>query len=578
MSKKMLHTAPKLTELLAKQSEKRSPGLFKQGVFTLQWRGKVGSFPYPDLETIVSAGEPCGQWEWKPDRDFGDLKDRLKQLPLSGYIPGSAIRGMVRGWAVKHGFKQEVENLLGYQNENQEITAGKIEFLDAWPATQEKLALDITNPQERFQVYHDKSDSGKPKPLPLYTLGNGTKPVEITIAIRGIPNLAAKNDVDTVWHWIQQALSFYGVGSRTASGYGRLKPEAQIVPVGLPEYKTQELGFSLFSQGCYGPDQDNRINVELRPSHWRGWLRSWTLRFLLGVMSERNAQLTVEELFGTLESQSGGKSRQGCVRIEMLQGTQQQPWGKKSQNSPEFYAWKGHVQISAPTKTLDSIILPIVKFAVSVGGVGRGWRRPLHQFSKEKKHGGWIQISRGTDLILTRKSEHDDRAKKFALPSEEQQWQTTYQQWTKSVQKSYPSRFLSTAQNPRAEVFSPSSCSIYLVPGPVQEPLERKAMEWSINNTAGTRGEGMALIYDSVYKRNPEVGGTAAQGKDARSYCSWVSIKCIPAKDGGTKEIVCLFMGGQTPHSDHDRSDFLYDLSEIPGAVHLFGVTPPEQN
>jgi hypothetical protein len=59
------------------------------------------------------------------------------------------------------------------------------------------------------------------------------------------------------------------------------------------------------------------------------------------------------------------------------------------------------------------------------------------QFSKEKKHGGWIQISRGTDLILTRKSEHDDRAKKFALPSEEQQWQTTYQQWTKSVQKSY---------------------------------------------------------------------------------------------------------------------------------------------
>jgi len=93
MSKKMLYTAPKLTELLAKQSEKRSPGLFKQGVFTLQWRGKVGSFPYPDLETIVSAGEPCGQWDWKPDRDFGDLNKRHKKLPLNGYIPGSAIRG-----------------------------------------------------------------------------------------------------------------------------------------------------------------------------------------------------------------------------------------------------------------------------------------------------------------------------------------------------------------------------------------------------------------------------------------------------------------------------------------------------
>lgn len=574
MSKKMLYTAPKLTELLAKQSEKRSPGLFKQDIFTLQWRGKVGSFPYPDLETIVSAGEPYGRWEWKPGKDFGDLSDRLPQLPLSGYIPGSAIRGLVRSWAVKHGFQHEVHTLLGHQNENQEITAGKIEFLDAWPTTQEKLSLDITNPQEKFQVYHDKSDAGKPKPLPLYTLGNGKESVEVTIAIRGIPGLVSKNDVDQVWMWIEQALSFYGVGSRTASGYGRLKPESQIIPVDLPKYKTQELGFSLFSQGCYGPDQKNRNNVELRPSHWRGWLRSWTLRFLLGVMSNTNAQLTVEELFGTLESNTGGKSRQGVVRIEMLQGTQQ-PWGKKSNDRPEFYVWKGHVQISAPTEILNSMILPIVKFAVSVGGVGRGWRRPLHKFSRETKHGDWIQLSRGTDLLLTRKSENDNRAKKFALPPEGERWQTTYKQWKKSVEKVYSSRFLSTAQNPEAEVFSPDSCSIYLVPGPVQEPLEKKTMEWSIDGTLGTRGAGMELIYDSEYKRNPEVGGDAAQGKDASSHCSWVSIKRIPAKDERTQEVVCLFMGGKTPQSDHDRSDFLSDLSEIPEAVHLFGVTPP---
>ena len=56
-----MYTAPKLVELLAKQHEKRDQeGLFKQGTFTLLWRGKVGSSPYPDLETIVSAGEPCG--------------------------------------------------------------------------------------------------------------------------------------------------------------------------------------------------------------------------------------------------------------------------------------------------------------------------------------------------------------------------------------------------------------------------------------------------------------------------------------------------------------------------------------
>ena len=125
MSKSPLYTAPILTKLLAQQSEKRSPGLFKQGTFTLQWRGKVGSFPYPDLETIVSAGEPCGRWDWKPDRDFGDLGERLKQLPVSGYIPGSAIRGITRSWAIKHGRGHEVQDLLGNQDDIAVLTRMK---------------------------------------------------------------------------------------------------------------------------------------------------------------------------------------------------------------------------------------------------------------------------------------------------------------------------------------------------------------------------------------------------------------------------------------------------------------------
>jgi CRISPR-associated protein Cmr6 len=574
MGKKMLYTAPMLTKLLAQQAEKRSPGLFKQGTFALQWRSKVGSFPYPDLETIVSAGEPCGRWDWKPDRDFGDLDKRLKQLPLSGYIPGSAIRGMVRSWAVKHGLKNEVQELLGDQADNQEITSGKIEFLDAWPESQVQLSLDITNPQEKFQVYHDNSKEGRPKPLPLYTLGNGNQSVDVIIAIRGIPDLASAIDVDRVWSWIEQALSFYGVGSRTASGYGRLKPQNLLVPVYLDDYKTQEFGFTLFSQGCYGPDQQNRTNVELRPSHWRGWLRSWTLRFLLGVMSKDDAHLTLEELFGTLESTAGGTSRQGKVRIEMLRGSQHQPWGDSSSDRPEFYAWKGKLQISAPTEILESIILPIVKFAVSVGGVGRGWRRPLHIFIMTKRDRRTNQeyqepASRGTYLTLLHREESG--VKNFALPLRSEIWQGTYQQWREAIQKSYPDRYSSVSQNPEAEVFSPETCGIYFVAGPKQEPLDKDNLEWAISKATATRGKGMDKIYDSQYKRNPDVGGDAARGN---AHCSWVSIKRVPVKDAGTKEVVCLFMGGQTPQSNHLRSHFLRDLANIPGAVHLFGVQP----
>lgn len=558
-----------LTKLLAQQHQKRSPGLFNQGIFTLQWRGKVGSFPYPDLETIVSAGEPCGRWEWKPDQDFGQMDQRKTTLPLNGYIPASAIRGIVRAWAKTQGIQLRMQELLGKQEDNT-ITSGKIEFLDAWSETPTKLALDITNPQENFQVYHKSDEQGKP--LPLYTLGNGHDSVQVTVAIRGIPNTqVTETDVDEVWGWVQQALSFYGVGSRTASGYGQIKP-AQKINLDWPEgYQVQEFGFSLYSQGCHGPSSQK----ELRPSHWRGWLRSWTLRCLLGVMSKDNAQLTLEELFGTLESNSGGRSKQGKVRIEMLRGSQQQFWGDRSSDQLDFYAWKGRLQISAPTGTLELIILPIVKFAVSVGGVGRGWRRPLHIFMMDIKDRetrekiGERAASRGTYLTLLYREESG--VKNFALPLKPQIWQETYKQWQESIQKAYPDRYLYVSQNPEAEVFSLETCGIYFVSGPTQEPLDKDNLKWAISNATATRGKGMDKIYNSQYKRNPDVGGDAARGN---AHCSWVSIKRVPVKDAGTKEIVCLFMGGQTPQSNHLRADFLRDLATIPGAIHLFGVQP----
>ncbi|MFQ3614425.1 MAG: RAMP superfamily CRISPR-associated protein [Cyanobacteriota bacterium] len=569
MGKTTLYTAPMLTKLLAQQHQKRSPDLFKQGIFTLQWRGKVGSFPYPDLETIVSAGEPCGRWEWKPDQDFGQMNQRKHTLPLNGYIPASAIRGIVRAWAKTQGIQSRMEELLGRQEDNA-ITSGKIEFLDAWPETPTKLALDITNPQENFQVHHKPDEQGKP--LPLYTLGNGHDFVEVTVAIRGIPNTqVTKTDVDEVWGWVQQALSFYGVGSRTASGYGQIKP-TQKINLDLPkDYQIKEFGFSLYSQGCHGPSSQK----ELRPSHWRGWLRSWTLRCLLGVMSKDDAQLTLEELFGTLESNVGGRSKQGQVRIEMLRGNEQQFWGDGSSDQPDFYAWKGKLQISAPTETLELIILPIVKFAVSVGGVGRGWRRPLHIFMMTKRDRRTNQesqepASRGTYLTLLHREESG--VKNFALPLKSQVWQETYSQWQEAIQKAYPDRYSSVSQNPEAEVFSSGACAVYFVPGPTQEPLDKDSLEWAVSNPTATRGKGMDKIYDSQYKRKPDVGGNAAGGGNA--HCSWVSIKRVPVKDAGTKEVVCLFMGGQTPQSNHLRANFLRDLASIPGAVHLFGVKP----
>ncbi|WP_017303838.1 RAMP superfamily CRISPR-associated protein [Spirulina subsalsa] len=561
-----MYSGTRLVDLLKQQHQTRHPGLFKSGTFTVKWRAKVGSFPHPDVETIVSAGEPCGSWktgqdkEWRPEdkRNVAENCQQLYQLPLNGYIPGSCIRGIVREWAKKRPeIKPRMLELLGYQTDDK-IYSGKIEFLDAWPKEPEPLTLDIVNPQETFQVFHQDQST----PLSLYTLGDGEDPIPVTVAIRGIPSKkATPEEVDEVWGWVQQALTLYGVGSRTASGYGAIKSRDPNAPKAEPDpnCKTKVLTFKLYSQGCYGVDSQDPV---LRPSHWRGWMRSWMLRFLLGVMSPENAKKTLGELFGVLEPEG----QKGCVRIELVKG---RTWGEKSTKVPYFYTWKGQLKVTAPQEVLNTIIWPVLKFAAMVGGVGRGWRRPLHIFRTDRGY----EAARGSHVVLTHKVRGETKG--FGMALKPEQWVSVYQKWSEAVQQKWAERFRPN-QNPEAEVFSPWSCAVYLVPEPVEDPLNQAEMDWEFTTPQETRGEGVNLIYQPTYKRKSDVGGDAAGG--GNSHCSWVSIKRVtirnPQADTDCKEVVCLFMGGQTPNTGHLRSRFLQDLARIQGAVRLFGVRP----
>jgi len=559
----------KLIELLEKQHQTRTSQneLFKTETFKLLWRTKVGSFLHPDLETLVSAGEPCGAWN--PSQGRAEDKRNVSQnwqyfpeLPLYGYIPGSSIRGLVRAWAKKRpDIAPRMVELLGTQEE-EGTQAGKIEFLDAFPEMPTKLSLDIVNPQQDFQVYHQ----GQGTPLSFYTLGNGdAEAIPVKIALRGIPGRATAEDVKEVWRWTKQALSVYGIGGRTASGYGVIKPATASRLNLEPGYISKQFEFNLYSQGNAGPDTRT---MELRASHWRGWFRSWVLRFLLGVMSKQDPEITVGELLGTLTSSHDNGSRRGCVHIQMVPGD---IWGEQSRNQPDFFVWKGSLQINAPAETLNKVILPIIRFAVMVGGVGRGWRRPLHIYTMPNSR----KASRGSLLYLTHQVRQKDSQqmiyKPFGLATNPEDWRTLYQNWTAAVQNQWPERFLGGNQNPQAEVFSPTTCAVYLVPDPLQEPVNRQDKEWSTQNPLGTRGQGMDLIYKPKYKKKIDVGGDAGGGN---SYCSWVSIKRVRVSRHGCQEVVCLFMGGEQPNTNHLRSQFLSDLANIPGAIHLFGLQP----
>ncbi len=600
------NTAIKLIELLAQQQKERNQdNLFKQGEFTLQWRAKVGSYPHPDIETMIPASEPDGAWKpkktetkqsvqqaWKrtntqkensscpekisrPEakRNVGENNDWFKTLPLNGYIPASSIRGLVRTWANKRPeIKTQMEKLLGKQ-ENDKISAGKIQFLDAYPTTHQKVTLDIVNPQQGFQVYHD----GQSTPLSSYTLGNGQDKIPFKVAIKGMAGKVTSEELDTVWSWLQQALALYGVGSRTASGYGAIEVDRRITITQEPNNALEVFDFTLYSQGCGGVTTNN---IVLRPAHWRGWLRSWVLRFLLGVMTQENAEKTLGELMGSIDAGDKNQAQKGCVRIEMTQGD---TWGEESEHAPSFYQWQGQLKITAPKQPhdiLNKIILPIIKFAVTVGGVGRGWRRPLHIFMMETRSSS-REASRGCHLILEPK-DRDRQGKinlrQFSLSANKAEiWQTTYNNWLNAVRTIWSDRVNIQANNRlNAEVFSPQTCSIYAVPYPDVEPIDMEDNTWGdFDNVVDTRGEGMNLIYKPAYKRKQDVGGLAGSGE---AHCSWVSIKRVNTphptiNDSECQEIVCVFMGGvAVNHPNHMRARFVQDLARIRGKRHLFGV------
>lgn len=571
-----MYTGPILVDLLAQQHQNRhqQQNLFQQGKFTIVWRAKVGSYPHPDGETIVSAAEPCGYWKHDNSQklNVGDNYQEFPELPLYGYIPGSSLRGIVRNWAKKMGKdKTEIRDLLGNQEEQEnKIYPGKIQFLDAYPQQPQKLTLDIVNPQEDFQVYHQ----GQSKPLSFYTLGNGEQPITVNIAIRGIPPQATPEDVAKVWEWLQQAIVFYGIGSRTASGYGSIKVN-QLKLKTPPNHLSKQLSFHLYSQGSAGV---NPRGTELRPSHWRGWLRSWVLRFLLGVMSQENAEKTLGELFGSIGDEKKSESQQGCIRLKLNPGN---TWGEKSQSQPSFYLWKGKLELIGPKEVINDIIIPIIRFAVSLGGVGRGWRRPLHIFSYKNGQ----PAARGTYLKMTHqvrdKNTKEMTTKNLVLhPNKSTIWQDLYNKWLNKVEEKWRPRINKEInQSLEAEIFSPYTCSIYTLPGPDEEPVNFQNLNWDITKNEETRGDAVDLIYSSQkprnYKNNPSVGGSAGGGS---ANCSWVSIRRVNLKNAeyetDCQETVCLFLGGKTPKEDHIRIQFLKDLERSEGNTYLFGVRP----
>ncbi|HOM99833.1 MAG TPA: type III-B CRISPR module RAMP protein Cmr6 [Acidobacteriota bacterium] len=177
------------------------------------------------------------------DRNFG--------IP---YIPGSAVKGVTRSWAVEAAKRgdvawPEVFAVFGWGQADhdqqllrqaqipawvrEESFAGLVAFLPAFPLQAAPLALDIVNCHHR-DYYSGKLDQALDVELPVpnvfpsveagaefFFVVRPASTVERCKTVREWLSIAEDfNPVKTARSWLVQALQDQGFGAKTAAGYG----------------------------------------------------------------------------------------------------------------------------------------------------------------------------------------------------------------------------------------------------------------------------------------------------------------------------------------------------------------------
>ncbi len=169
--------------------------------------------------------------------NVGLYADRITGLPI---IPGSAVKGVLSTWAcwAEHfneadgSFRDFTDSSIQRKNftgsesklasqifgDNSAVgstSAGEIVFLGAFPAKPPVLELDIVTPHTNAS-----GNDQNPIPNPFLAIAPGTA---WSFAFLAKPRSGADPKVilDRLQTWLMEAFEQFGIGAKTASGYGR---------------------------------------------------------------------------------------------------------------------------------------------------------------------------------------------------------------------------------------------------------------------------------------------------------------------------------------------------------------------
>lgn len=157
------------------------------------------------------------------------------------YIPGSALKGVIRSFLIQEEFEKSEDNALKDQgfcdifgcpkkSYYKESKQGRVFFFDVFPISEPKIKPDVMNPH--YGPYYSgkgktpPADYHNPKPIFFLTVENTQFEFMVGIKQKYEDHIIqsgrfkGKHLLTIASEWMVKALKEHGIGAKTAVGYG----------------------------------------------------------------------------------------------------------------------------------------------------------------------------------------------------------------------------------------------------------------------------------------------------------------------------------------------------------------------
>ena len=154
--------------------------------------------------------------------------DHVYGIPI---VPASTFKGAVRSWVIQENFNNK--EALAMRDANftkvfgSQASAGKVQFLPAYPINDVTLSLDIMNPHfpDYYTDTEPPTDTQDPIPINFLTVGQ--------TSFRFVMLAKEQVLINTAKDWVDETLRDKGLGAKTAVGYGYFRRQRLDVPRSL---------------------------------------------------------------------------------------------------------------------------------------------------------------------------------------------------------------------------------------------------------------------------------------------------------------------------------------------------------